>query len=245
MKLIIDASIIIHSNYHIRKKFLTGDLTQPVIDGTVTNIENIARRFPVEPEIVLALDVGESWRKTIYPDYKANRSKLNLDFDRIQKALIERFTCYFREGLEADDICFLLSRKEPKSILVSDDKDFYLMLDDARQLFRHKQTAGLDFTMLSDYDVFITALNKVCSGDNSDNVPRIKLKNFGEVKLRKWFEPTHPYNEQQLFRPNRKHLIAALDILRRDGYISDYETNYRLVVYDMENYPKDLDLKFD
>src|SRR5438132_2041222 len=86
-------------------------------------------------------DVGESFRRRTYPEYKATREKLNAelqqDFDRSVER-IEQILDAFRvcvvgvEGFEADDVIGTLataaSARGLQVVIVSGDKDFYQLI---------------------------------------------------------------------------------------------------------------------
>lgn len=96
-------------------------------------------------EMIIACDGFQSWRKKIYPYYKANRKKSRddseIDWSRLfgvlsmlKDELAEHFP--YRviqiESAEADDIIAVLakhaSRNNQKALIVSSDKDFKQLL---------------------------------------------------------------------------------------------------------------------
>lgn len=79
--------------------------------------------------VCLSCDSADNWRKGILPSYKENRSgtvKPQL-LAPIKQAMRERYDCYERPHLEADDIMGILSTHPKlvagKKIIVSEDKD--------------------------------------------------------------------------------------------------------------------------
>ena len=69
----------------------------------------------------------ENFRKKILPTYKLNRvgKRKPVCYYGVKQWVEDRFTCYQRPGLEADDcIGILATHKEPNAVIVSGDKDF-------------------------------------------------------------------------------------------------------------------------
>jgi DNA polymerase-1 len=104
--------------------------------------------------VCLSCDSADNWRKDILPSYKENRSgtiKPQL-LAPIKNAMRERYNCYERPRLEADDIMGILSTHpklvEGKKIIVSEDKDMktipgwlYNPAKDLKPKFITEQTA--------------------------------------------------------------------------------------------------------
>ena len=140
--LIIDLNQVMISNYMAQ----VGNHTNIAVDENLfrhmvlNSIRNINKKFGHEfGEVVIACDSPKSWRKDIFPYYKANRKKArdksDVDwhalFDSLNKVRDE-LKEYFPyrvlqvEGAEADDIIGSLVDKHHGSpiLIVSGDKDF-------------------------------------------------------------------------------------------------------------------------
>jgi 5'-3' exonuclease len=143
------------------------------------------RKF--EPsEVVIAIDDKKNWRKSVYPEYKANRKEMR-DKDVFPW---EKYYVYVDEFIEdikkcfpfkilkvdyaeADDIIAVLTRHVPNdSIVVTSDSDYIQLLADKRiriwDPFKQK--------FIEDANPNQTMLIKILAGDSGDNIPNVKPK---------------------------------------------------------------------
>ena len=226
-RVIFDTSIFIHANYSIMMNFLAeSQIDSKALASKVTDqIASIALKKFEGYDVVLALDSPYNFRKKISEQYKAQRSKKNIDTEVVEEFLKSRFNCIQYNGLEADDLIYLYSRKYPEAVLVSEDNDYLLMLDDYRIMYKYKvdKFVALD----SEQDHLIECLQKICGGCKSDNISRIKLKSFGPAFLKKFLTQNPGLD-----------LIDYLDILEEMQYILPYQRNYELAMYDEATYYK-------
>ncbi len=147
-------------------------------------------------ELVIAFDSRKSWRKDVYPHYKANRKKNRdnsaLDWNEIfrlieivKQELIDNFPYKVIEveGCEGDDVIATLSRwavkneMNPKSmfdepmpvLVVSSDEDF-LQLHTS-----HIQQASLKTKKLIplEHSIEFIVHDHICRGDKGDGVPNV------------------------------------------------------------------------
>lgn len=221
MNLIFDTSIIIHSNWHIYQLTDSRQHAFRVID----NINNIANRINPSATIHAALDSTEIFRRSIYPEYKANRDKHQFNMVEVNKVIIESsLNTYKKEGLEADDIMFLLSRELPDPWLVSMDNDCKLMITAGVTLYRDRLDQTITYNAKH---LLLEQLLKITSGCKTDNVPSIKTKPLGPKGLLQHIES----NEG-------KSIKELLELLLYDGRITDWGMNYDLVAYDLDTYKK-------
>lgn len=138
------------------------------------------------PDKVIIAEDSESWRKEIYPAYKANRiakrekSVINFDvFFPILSKFMESLQKIFLNiqfikipRCEADDIIAVIVKNYPEwdIINISSDKDFY-------QLFaykNYKQYDGLKHEFIEHLNPKQELLVKVIHGDSNDNIPGIR-----------------------------------------------------------------------
>ena len=136
-------------------------------------------------EIVICHDGGRYWRKDIFPQYKANRSKSqkesDVDWDRIHEVMNmihEEVVANFPykniklRKVEADDIIAVLCEKyhmDENIVIVSNDKDF-------QQLQRYPNVKQYSptkkqFLECEDPEEFLTY--HILKGDSSDGIPNI------------------------------------------------------------------------
>jgi len=125
------------------KHFSNGDIQPDLIRHFVLNsLRSYNSKFKAEyGELVIACDTGSSWRKDVFPYYKANRKTTRdastLDWSAIFKVL-DQIKAELKEyfpyrvigvpGAEADDVIGTLAFKfegtNEKILILSGDKDF-------------------------------------------------------------------------------------------------------------------------
>jgi len=197
----------------------------------INAIRNIRLKTKAEyPQFVIATDGRNSWRKSVFPYYKANR-KLNRDksiidwekvfsyFAKIRTELNENFTyrLIFNNEAEADDIIGVLSneikQQNNKVLIVSGDKDF-------------KQLHG---PLVAQYDPVhkknVTADNyntelfkHICKGDSGDGIPNIlspddcfitktRQKPVTQKLLDVWFKEGIPEEHKDKYQRNERLIV--------------------------------------
>lgn len=152
--------------------------------GMLYGIRKLMKKFTPDRVIYCKESHDVNWRKSIYPEYKANRRKASavVDLDRffeINDRFIGRLERCMKQSqfltiphLEADDLIALTVMLRPKwdITLVSTDKDFH-------QLHSHANFHQYD-PIKDDYvqniNPKMALLEKVVRGDKSDNIPSIK-----------------------------------------------------------------------
>jgi hypothetical protein len=147
--ILIDYSQVFISNLHAQLgRHLNAELNPDIIRHMVLNsIRMYNHRHSAEfGEIVICVDSSPSWRKGVFPYYKAHRKKAReeseIDWDTVFKSLnlvkeeLEDFFPYrvvYAANAEADDIIGTLSHKygqilnssdAEKILILSSDKDF-------------------------------------------------------------------------------------------------------------------------
>lgn len=201
---LVDASTFIHRSYHAIRNLSTSDgrPTNAVFGFTATMNKLLRERMP--EYMVVAYDAkAPSFRKEIYPEYKANRPPMPEDLAAQQQPIrdiVEALGIRSIEipGLEADDIIAAMAAKASDSgfevIIVSSDKDYYQLLADNVSMYdpnpkreTSMTTAGLDEKFGVKPGQFLEAQGLM--GDTTDNIPGVP--GVGEktaVKLIKEFD---------------------------------------------------------
>ena len=137
-------------------------------------------------KVIFCLEGHHNWRKTYYPEYKANRKVAResnkIDFDAFFKAqdeFVENLqnllsNCQFLRvnGAEADDLIGVITKKHKdwKITNISTDRDFY-------QLYKYpnyRQYDGVKGKYIEVLNPKDYLLEKVILGDAGDNVPKLK-----------------------------------------------------------------------
>lgn len=133
-------------------------------------------------QLVICADGKDSWRKKIYPYYKANRKKnrdtSQFDWDKIYKniaTLFEetkeniQFVSLKIDNAEGDDIIGTLAREPGKHVIVSNDKDMVQLYEKDRvEIYSNIKE---QFMTCDDPKFYI--FEHICRGDTSDGVPNI------------------------------------------------------------------------
>lgn len=135
-KIIVDANNIAH-----RAKHVNGALDDGITFGFLNQILTLAKVLDCS-NFIFCWDSRHSYRKVHYPEYKANRVKIDLtdeDFDAFRqfkdlrtKVLPELGfkNVFMQTGYEADDVLSFIVKKFPDDYtIVSSDEDMYQLLE--------------------------------------------------------------------------------------------------------------------
>lgn len=154
-------------------------------------LRGFGQKFGLE-NIVLCWDSGHSGRKEVDENYKSNRKPVEGVWEHIlymKKVVISLgLRSAWLEGYEADDvIASLATQFDGETFILSNDKDFYQLVNDKIKVLRPKMTFKnkvIPEKLIGRDEVIETfecppekvALLKAFKGDTSDNIPRIPLK---------------------------------------------------------------------
>lgn len=185
---VVDAHSLIHQLFHAIPE-MTSPQGQPVnaVFGFVRDMVRLLTHY--KPDyLICAFDAKEpSFRREIYPEYKAHRPELDADIVP-QIELIEQFLdalgipALRRPGFEADDImatlATLVESQGGECVLVTNDKDCRQLISDRVKLLNLRKEVFLDREALQ-REWGITPEQVVdfqaLVGDTSDNVPGVPL----------------------------------------------------------------------
>jgi len=185
---IIDTFGFLFSNYYALPYLKAKNGTPTgMITGFMNFISNLGKDYKTD-YILFSIDSkGDSFRKEIFSDYKANRpeapedlkTQLPIAIDLIKKM---GFKTIEIPGYESDDIIASISevakKKGIKVIVVTHDKDMYQLIDDdkvviydpRKKLFINEEEAFKKFGVHPKDFIDFQAL----LGDSSDNIPGVK-----------------------------------------------------------------------
>ena len=211
-------------------------------------VQSLAKSYEAKHIFILG-DGGSSYRKAIYPEYKANREALRAsqteqeaqefqefleDFDSTLNLLKSKGYYVFKYlGVEADDIAAYLvnafNHYETGHIwLISSDKDWDLLIDHDVSRFSYrtrKETTLENWNEHYPYDPTDHISIKVLMGDKGDNVPGVD--GIGEKRA---------YAVLREFGPTAFDVYDALPINDSKKYIQNLNkfgeqilTNYDLM----------------
>ena len=193
-------------------------------------------------EIVICTDFHSSWRKEVFPYYKAHRkverdkqkAEKGMDwsalFETINKIIVEIDTFFpykvIRvEHAEGDDVIAVLSRTfKEKSLIVSSDKDF-------SQLYKYKwirQFSPMKQKMLNDIDPIMYLKEHIIRGDKGDGIPNIlsdddcivsgvRQKSISKKKIVNWLEQDpHDFNDEMKRGWIRNKILIDFDLIPKN-----------------------------
>ena len=158
----------------------------------IRTIESLAKSYKAGTIIVCA-DGGSSYRKEIFPEYKANRKERFADQTEHEAREFEMFMAEFQDtltllkerhpvfhfrGVEADDIAAYITQKidYDECWLISSDKDWDLLISDKVSRFStvtRKETTVHNWDEHYDFEIEDYISFKCLCGDKGDNVPGV------------------------------------------------------------------------
>jgi len=184
--IIADYSGIAISNLFTMREQLSEGLVRHMILNSLRSY-NVKYRDEYG-EMVIACDGGNTWRKQIFPQYKAsrkkNREESGLDWSEFFRILgVVRdeirenlpFKVIHLQGLEADDVIATLTQRtqefgngEPVMI-ISSDTDFVQL----HQYKNVKQFSPMKKSMIKESDPIRYLREHILRGDSGDGVPNV------------------------------------------------------------------------
>lgn len=158
----------------------------------IRTIESLAKSYKAGTIIVCA-DGGSSYRKEIYPEYKANRKERFADqteqeakdfemfmaeFQNTLTLIKEKYPVFHFRGVEADDIAAYITKNFnfDECWLISSDKDWDLLVNEKVSRFStvtRKETTIHNWDEHYDFDRKDYITFKCLTGDKGDNVPGV------------------------------------------------------------------------
>ena len=158
----------------------------------IRTIESLAKSYKAGTIIVCA-DGGSSYRKEIFPEYKANRKERYADqtaqeekefemfmaeFQNTLTLIKEKYPVFHFRGVEADDIAAYITKNisYDECWLVSSDKDWDLLINDKVSRFStvtRKETTVHNWDEHYDFEIEDFISFKCLTGDKGDNVPGV------------------------------------------------------------------------
>ena len=207
---------------------------------------------PEYGELVICCDSPKSWRKDVFPFYKANRKSYreNSDFDwkkiflilnKIRDELRESFPYRVIEvdGAEADDIIgmFSLNAKQPVLIL-SSDKDFIQLQSNPNV----KQYSIIQKKYLNGINPDTYLKEHIIKGDRGDGIPNIlsdddtfvsekRQNKLQKIKIESWIQmdPQEFCNDKMYRNYCRNEQLVSLHKTPSDiiDKIVDLYKNYK------------------
>lgn len=180
---IIDADSIIYIVTHNKK-----DTPEKTIQDCKTQVQvfmNSLFQVTDSTHYLMYLTVGTSFRKQLYPDYKANREKRELPkyFQAVKEYLIQEYKAqYDYNRLEADDLC-LITRKN------LEDKGVQCFISSPDQDLTKLEGTSYDYKKniwisTSEEEAKIKFYSDMCAGQSADSVhglPGVGIKGAEKI----------------------------------------------------------------
>ena len=193
-------------------------------------------------EIVICTDHMASWRKEVYPQYKAHRKRerdkqkgVGLDWNALFETInriIEELDTFFPYKVirvphaEGDDVIAVLSKHsnglKENSLIVSSDKDF-------NQLYKYKhikQYSPIKQKMVKGIKPYEYLKEHIIRGDKGDGIPnilsddncivdRVRQKPISKKKVSEWLhkDPEDFCQNGMMDRWNRNKLLIDFDYI--------------------------------
>jgi len=232
MAQLVDFSQIFIGSYMTASKFTSVDMD--VLRPAVLNVLRLYRtKFSSEfGELILCCDDRKSWRKELFPNYKASRKKTRsaapIDWDNLYECLNqlkEELAEWFPYKLiqvdkaEADDIvAVLVTLANERTLILSSDKDFIQL-----HHFNVRQYSPMQKKFVEG-DAKWSLHEKIIKGDVGDGVPNImsddnvfidegrRQKPITKKKVDAWFEldPDMYCDAEMLRNYNRNKMLVDL-----------------------------------
>ncbi len=233
MAQLVDFSQIFIGSYMTASKFTSVDMD--VIRPAVLNVLRLYRtKFVSEfGELILCCDSRKSWRKDLFPNYKASRKKTRsaapVDWEnlyeclnQLKEELMEWFPYQVLEveKAEADDIiAVLVGLANERTLILSSDKDFVQL-----HAFNVRQYSPIQKKFVEG-DAKWSLHEKLIKGDVGDGVPNImsddnvfidegrRQKPITKKKIDAWFEldPDMYCDAEMLRNYNRNKQLIDLN----------------------------------
>ncbi len=179
------------SSYVLRAYHAVAPLTSPsgeptgAVHGMVNMLERMLRER--SPRLMaVALDAGrETFRRQIYPEYKANRppspDDLRSQLQRCEQIVLGfHAAIYKQEGVEADDLIATVVRRarelKLKVVILAADKDLMQLVGDDVMLWDTMRDRVIGPPEVEErFGVRVDQLHDLLAlmGDNSDNIPGV------------------------------------------------------------------------
>ena len=182
MALLVDFSQIFIGSYMTSAKY--GDVSMNALRPSVLNTLRLYRnKFTNEyGELILCCDDRKSWRKELFPNYKASRKKVRTTTDTDWQDLYDKLNLLKSEltewfpykvlqvdKAEADDIiAILVNLIQERTLILSSDKDFVQL-----QTFNIRQYSPMQKKFVDSETAERSLHEKIIRGDVGDGIPNI------------------------------------------------------------------------
>ncbi|AJM71637.1 5'-3' exonuclease [Mycoplasma yeatsii] len=250
--LLIDGYHLLHKGYYgtLKRKKISTNKDGIIINAVYTFAANIFKFINSNNYhcIIVTFDIDkESFRKQLYPNYKAKRKETPADLIPQMKLVREFLTAanipwYEKEPYEGDDVMGTISRIANKLgyevRILSNDKDTFQLVNDKTYIITNisKKDATHIITEKEVYEHFSCSPKQVADikallGDSSDNIKGVKYMRHKQayMLLEKYKNvETIIENIDKLPKPLKKTISENKDLLILNKQITTILTNLKL-----------------
>jgi DNA polymerase-1 len=125
MRAIVDLSNLYWRNYFGSRS----------VEDAISLVQRNCLKLCVDYDVSIAIDSGSTYRKSLFPEYKATRKEMEQEVidglrECVRVLLRDSFSCLKSDGHEADDVIatFVKQQYPNRVLIVSNDKDFFQLL---------------------------------------------------------------------------------------------------------------------
>jgi 5'-3' exonuclease len=186
-----------------------------------TTVDRIMDKWD-NPEYLMALSGTENFRKTIYPEYKANRNPEDRPryLWEARQYFIKYYGAQVAENMEADDLVAMNVGED--AIVISNDKD-YLQVAGAQIYNPWKD----EMIYVDDNLAHLSFFTQLLVGDSGDNIPG--LKNPQKSHFTKPPNFTKPTATEILQDKTKDEMQSTVIGLYQQVYGDDWFAQYDLI----------------
>ena len=245
MVMIIDFNNCLFASYYGQKLINSYGVNVNAVKGFFMKLKYLKECF--DPDfMIFARDVSrvKTFRRKLYPDYKAQRKPTDPDIltqIKIAQQLVALlgFTIIENETYEADDLIGMTSRLAEANgmdaMIISSDRDMYQLVTDHTFVMspRNSDLITPEF-MIKKYQLTPNQWIdlKILQGDTSDNIPGVRgIGNVTAMSLmHEWGSVDSIYQNLDKIQPSiRAKLIDAKDVIDLTRVLVTIEVDYTKV----------------
>ena len=181
VSLIIDFSNLAHASFYASLRGHTPETVPETftdhIWGLSDRINKVVQATGGQAKLYFVYDNVPKHKVTIYPEYKAGRTRIAFPIVRSARAGLASWPVFHVEhpDYEADDVIASIITKVENPVIVSTDKDLWQLSNEA-PIYDHYHMSYVDYEKIQDvYKARPEAIRliKTLWGDSGDNVPNL------------------------------------------------------------------------
>lgn len=254
MKLIIiDFNNLLYRSYYgLNQKLVNSQgLSLNAIHGFLKTLGSLLDSNK-KNRIVCAMESGTNWRKSLYPEYKNNRSSMPIELKQQQEIIVKllktlNIDLIKMDNYEADDVISALAKKHneyEEIIIVSSDKDLLQLINDSKKIYVLDLMKNVLYNESQAFEKYGFSVDSIphylaLMGDSSDNVPGARGigKKIAEKLIKEFKTIDNIYSNLANLTPN---LAIKLDDSKKEVDLSLKLIDLRSLNFNIELKNEDL-----